>query len=135
VAVRVTRYALVVAAVATLLCSEIRAAVAEPSFKIDERTAWRLAAEAYDHGRDPKSFDYDPGMGRPFFVYDGINEPNGSFGFFAVNPWTGDVWDLWDCRRLSTPALRKSQAIIRSRFAPKELKQYKRLAAIRPECI
>lgn len=129
------RYVLVVAAVAMLLCSEIRAAVAEPPFKIDERTASRLAVEAYDHGRDPRSFDYDPGMGQPFFVYDGINEPNGSFGFFAVNPWTGHVWALWGCHKLDTPARRRSLAEIRRPFTRKELSQYRRLANLKPFCI
>jgi hypothetical protein len=56
-------------------------------------------------------------------------------GYFAVNPWTGDVWALWGYRKLSTPALRKSQAGIRRRFARDELQQYARLRRLRPECI
>lgn len=105
----------------------------ELPWKIDEQTALRLAAEAY--GVDEKWFDYDAGMSRPFFVYYGLTESDGSFGFFAVNPWTGDVWSLWGCRRLSTPALRKSQAEIRRRFTLQELKEYRRLSRIKPECI
>jgi hypothetical protein len=40
---------------------------AELARKIDERTAQRLAAEGYDHGKEAKWFDYDPGLGHPFF--------------------------------------------------------------------
>jgi hypothetical protein len=36
---------------------------------------------------------------------------------------------------LSTPALRKSQAQIRRRFTPAELKQYEKLRRLKPECI
>jgi len=106
---------------------------AELPWKIDEQTALRLASEAY--GVDEKWFDYDSGMSRSFFVFYGLTESDGSFGFFAVNPWTGDVWSLWGCRRLSTPALRKSQAEIRRRFTRQEVKQYHRLAQIKPDCI
>jgi len=35
-------------------------------------------------------------MSHRFFEFDGVDQfGNGSFGFFAVNPWTGDVWALW----------------------------------------
>ena len=106
---------------------------AELTWKIDEQTALRLASEAY--GVDEKWFDYNAGMSHPFFVLYGLTESDGSFGFFAVNPWTGDVWSLWGCHRLSTPALRKSKAEIRRRFTRQELKQYLRLARIKPDCI
>jgi hypothetical protein len=74
-------------------------------------------------------------MSPPFFVFYGLNESDGGFGYFAVNPWTGDVWALWECRKLSTQALRKSQAEIRRRFTHQEIKQYSRLAHLKPECI
>jgi len=75
----------------------------ELSWKINEQTAERLAAEAYGHGS--QDFNNGPGMSSPFFVFYGLNAPpaNGGFGYFAVNPWTGDVWGLWaaiNCRRL-----------------------------------
>jgi hypothetical protein len=111
---------------------------AENPWKIDEPTAQRLAAEA-DHGSatDLDAFDYDSNLSPPFFVFYGVNEPpaEGSFGHFAVNPWTGDVSSLWGCRKLSTPALRKSQAEIRKRFTREELKQYARLRHFKPECV
>lgn len=120
-----------------VLCHGVLARAEEPQWKIDEPTAERLAAEAYGHGMKPDRFDYSPGVDSPFFDFDGYNVPpaEGSFGFFAVNPWTGDVWALWGCHKLSTPALRKSQAEIRRRFTPEELKQYARLSALKPECI
>lgn len=116
-------------------CRAAATLAADLPFKIDERTAQRLAAEGYDLGKGQKWFDYDAGMGRPFFVFYGLNESDGGFGYFAVNPWTGDVWDLWGCRQLSTRALRKSQAAIRRRFTREEMKQYGRLARLKPECV
>lgn len=108
---------------------------AELARKIDERTAQRLAAESYDHGVGAKWFDFDPGMSHRFFEFDGVNQSgNGSFGFFAVNPWTGEVWALWGCRKLSTPASLKSQAAIRRRFTHQELKHYARLSRLKPDC-
>jgi len=134
---RAHRHALAITVGAFLLCCGAATRGAEPPWKLDEQTARRLAAEAYDHGKDPKWFDYGTGMSPPFFVFDGLNEPpvNGSFGFFAVNPWTGDVWALWGCHKLYTPTLRKSLAKIRRRFTQEELKQYRRLANLKPECI
>lgn len=81
-------------------------------------------------------FDYDSNDGA-FIVFNTISRPpaNGGFGYFAVNEWTGDVWALWGCHRLSTPALRKSQAAIRKWFTPDELSQYARLRRLKPECI
>ncbi|MGA8549410.1 MAG: hypothetical protein WB678_04145 [Stellaceae bacterium] len=72
------------------------------------------------------SFDDQGNVNPPFFIYYGINDApaEGGFGYFAVNPWTGDVWALWGCHKLSTPALRKSQAAIRRHFGRNELKQY-----------
>jgi len=109
---------------------------AELAWKIDQQLAQRLVAQAYRNGMDPKWFDFDPGMSHRFFEFDGLNQSsNGSFGFFAVNPWTGDVWALWGCHKLSTPALRESQAEIRRRFNHEELKHYARLSRLKPDCI
>jgi len=106
-------------------------------WKIDEATARRLAAEGH-YGADEglEYFDYDSNDGA-FIVFNTISRPpaNGGFGYFAVNEWTGDVWALWGCHRLSTPALRKSQAAIRREFTREELKQYARLRRLKPECI
>ena len=83
------------------------------------------------------SFDDQGNVNPPFFIYYGINDApaEGGFGYFAVNPWTGDVWALWGCHKLSTPALRKSQAAIRRHFGRNELKQYARPRRLKPECI
>ena len=129
---------LAVAATALLLCSGAVGQRAELSFKLSERTTERLAAEAWEYGKPPGVLDYDPGMGHPFFVFYGISTAPGSqggFGYFAVNPWTGDVWDLWECRKLSTPALRRTQVELRRRFTRAELDQYPRLAHVKPACI
>jgi hypothetical protein len=126
---------------ATILCHYVNARETTISREIDESTAQRLAAEAFfGADKDLEFLDYDGSISRnftpPFIVFDGLSKPpaEGSFGVFAVNPWTGDVWNLWGCHRLSTPALRKSQAAIRRRFTPAEMKQYARLRRLKPEC-
>ncbi len=123
---------------AIIFCYVSAPEAADLARKIDEPTARRLAAEAvYRSDRYLDLFNYAANMSLPFFVYDGLSEPpaEGSFGYFAVNPWTGDVWALWGCHRMSTPALRKSQAAIRRRFTHEELEQYARLRRLKPECI
>ena len=127
--------ALIVCAI--VACNGVAAGEIRIPWKINEFAAQRLAAEG-DHGSATglEYFDYDRKSGS-FFVCNGLTKPpaEGSFGFFAVNPWTGDVWNLWGCHRLSTPALRKSQGAIRRRFGREELKQYARLRRLKPECI
>lgn len=132
---------LVLIGAALLLCHSAATREIKIPHKVTEPTAQRLAAEAV-HGRDEylEFFEYDSGVSNnfspPFLVFRGASKPpaEGSFGFFAVNPWTGDVWNLWGCHRLSTPALRKSQAAIRWRFTRAELKQYPRLRRLKPIC-
>jgi hypothetical protein len=106
-------------------------------WKIDVPAAQRLAAEG-DHGSAAGLgfFDYDS-HDASFIVFNTISKPpaNGGFGYFAVNARTGDVWALWGCHLLSTPALRKSQAAIRARFTRDELKHYAQLRRLKPECI
>lgn len=105
--------------------------------KIDATEAWDLAYEATKkHNPDKGSLEYG-GLSRreSFFTFQGLGPVAGSYGFFAVNPWTGDVWALWGCRRQTTSGLRKLQAKIRARFTKDELKRYQILRDIRPECI
>lgn len=54
-------------------------------------------------------------------------------GNFAVNPFTGDVWNTGGCERVSSPSLRKDQQGIRKRFRLAG-RQYARLHAMRPIC-
>jgi len=125
-------------AAATILCRGVADGETKIPRKIDEPTAERLAAEAVLGGeKHLEAFDDQGNVDPPFFEYYGINDPpaEGGFGYFAVNPWTGDVWALWGCHRLSTPALRKSQASIRREFTREELRQYPRLRRLKPVCV
>lgn len=101
--------------------------------KIDSDTAARLAAEAI--GWTLKNIDYDK-QEASFFIFAALGGRYGTApaAWIGVNQWTGDVWDVWMCRRLSTPALRRSLAAIRRRFAANEMRQYARLHALRPIC-
>jgi hypothetical protein len=64
-------------------------------------------------------YDYAP----EFYSFTAMwPNPDGDplIGYFAVNPWTGDVWDVMGCRRITSPAIEKEQESIwkRSRLAP-----------------
>jgi len=123
--------------VAMIFCGSA-ARSTEIGWKLDERTARSLAAEGTGHSKTPEDLDYQGARNNPpFFVFYGLNEPPavGGFGYFAVNPWTGDVWALWGCHKLFTPALRKSLAEIRRQFTQDESRQYRRQARLKPECI
>jgi hypothetical protein len=112
-------------------------AAKEIARKINIDTAYRLVAEAYGPRMKPADFDYQGTMDdAPFLTFAGLSPPPGEgfFGFFDVNPWTGDVWSVWRCKWLSTPQLHKSQAAIKRRFSRDELRQYPRLHRLQPEC-
>lgn len=55
----------------------------------------------------------------PEFYYFSATWPNpkGSpmIGYFAVNPWTGDVWDVNGCKRLESRSLSKLKENIRKK--------------------
>jgi hypothetical protein len=132
---RLVLYVFVPIGVAMISCHAVAANETRIPWKIDESTAKRLAAEAvYGADKYLNAYDFDSNNDS-FIVFNTNSAPaEGGFGYFAVNPWTGDVWALWGCHRLSTPALRKSQAAIRRRFNGAELKQYARLRRLKPEC-
>jgi hypothetical protein len=134
---RSARHVFVLVGAVTLSTHGLAARETEIPWKIGEETAQRLAAQGH-YGDDKyiDSFDYNRGISPPFFVFAGVNDApaEGGFGYFAVNPWTGDVWELWGCHRLSTPALRRSQAAIRRRFTRDEMNQYTRLRGLKPIC-
>jgi len=71
----------------------------------------------------------------PFLIYQELGKYEGTVDWLAVNPWTGDVWDVDagpDCIRLTSPALLKEQEQIKKRFSPAELKEYSRLSELMP---
>lgn len=115
----------------------VRALADEIPQKISAEEALDLTYEVTKkHNPEKGSLDYSGQSDREkFFKFQGLGPVAGSYGFFAVNPWTGDVWALWGCKRQSTPSLRKRQAKIRQRFSPEEAKSYQKLRDIRPECI
>jgi hypothetical protein len=111
-------------------------AQAEIPKKLTERQAYQLIHRAFGnlHGG---SFEYGPDLDKNFYAYQGVGRvgTEGSFGFFSVNPWTGDVWDLWECHKLKRRRLQALKSAVRRRFTSEELKQYDRLSRLKPECI
>jgi hypothetical protein len=116
-----------------ICCWQTTAQTTESVSTIGEDEAVRLAAEAYHWSE--RYIDYDR-RDHSFFVFAPLGGEYGTapVTWLGVNPWTGDVWDVWDCRRLSTGHLRRSQAAIRRRFRPGEMRQYARLHRLRPIC-
>ncbi|HLI13725.1 MAG TPA: hypothetical protein VKY65_19195 [Alphaproteobacteria bacterium] len=111
---------------------------AEIPKKIDEKIALKLVANA--DGRKASDFRYvgDDKLSSPFFVFQGVSKQpaEGSFGSYAVNPWTGDVWALRGCYKLVSDYSRGIQIVdILKRFTPEELKQYGWLSRLKPTCI
>jgi len=83
----------------------------ETAKKIDVENAEKLVRKAVDKSMSDDTFDYDRRQDSPFITFQAFGGGEaGSNGYFSVNPWTGDVWALWGCKTLSTPALRKAQA-------------------------
>ena len=111
---------------------------ADPSnipVKIDSHLAQRLVMDA--NNSDPinaKNYLLTEPWDAPFIYYEWLGMNEDALGWFDVNPWTGDVWDVVLCKHLTTPALRKKQDEIRQRFTADELTQYDRLSALKPNC-
>jgi hypothetical protein len=122
--------------ITAFLCTS---AFADLPYQIDEQTAHKLAALANDGSTkwiDVYDYEGDNSqMSPPFFSYDELGKYEGSAGFFAVNPWTGEVWALWGCHKISTPASLEIQARIKRRFTGEKSKQYERLSRLKPECV
>lgn len=76
---------------------------------------------------------YDP----DFFYFEanwyGPIRTSPHLGNFAVNPWTGDVFNADNCKRLTSPSLKKAQGAIRKRLGLGR-EDYARLRAKRPVC-
>ncbi len=95
--------------------------------KIDELEARKLTYEGikvFLPGNDENSITlmllrnkYDLDF---YYFYATATHPNGfaspHLANFAVNPWTGDVWDSDSCERITSTNLKKQQDIIRQRF-------------------
>jgi|SRR5208283_5912598 len=78
----------------------------------------------------PRGFDPDF-----YFFCATWPNPTGSpvIGYFAVNPWTGDVWNADDCEHLTSKSVQKTQADIRKRFHFKR-EEYAKLREKMPLC-
>lgn len=123
-------------AIASFLIWEQGAYAKDIAKKVRINEARELVYEANGPVGYKNYYDYDGSMSKPFITFDLIGGGEaGSAGFFSVNPWTGDVWALWGCKKLTTPRLRKFQAKIRQRFDADELKHYKELRSLKPMCI
>ncbi len=101
---------------------------------VDEAQVLVSKALSVQRHRELSTLWYEPDIGLPFIAFSGAGIIDSVDGVWEVNPWTGDVWNQWNCRRPMTPALRKALAEIRQHFTTKERKQYQKLHFLKPEC-
>lgn len=115
-----------------LLCLLMNAAdpmTASTAHLINDRKAQELTREAVAVlGIDakvmvlvPYADDHAPEF-YSFEVFRRGSSANGHVGYFAVNRWTGDVWNIDGCSRIASPVLSKEQESIlkRSGMSPSE---------------
>ena len=87
---------------------------------IDEKVAQQLVRDALtvmkQNGPDVSVESFTYSYAPEFLAYQAMwihpkGSPSGSslIGYFAVNPWTGDVWEINACRKISSPAMKKIQ--------------------------
>jgi len=103
-----------------LLCVGFCASVApgqeRPSPRVSVEDARRLVYEAVRTRGPGITVSETRALDANFYFFDATwPNPTGSpmIGYFAVYPWTGDVWDYNACRRLDSSGLRKLQQEIR----------------------
>ena len=105
--------------------------------KISIAAGRKLTSEAIKRHNAGAALIYTPREWDPdfYFFCATWSNPVGSpiIGYFAVNPWTGDVWEAAGCELLTTESLKKLQARIRERSRLKE-EDYRRLHAKKPWC-
>jgi hypothetical protein len=106
---------------------------------INEATARELSLDALasrgvqgpDVGIEPWPYYWAP----DFFTFQAEKaHPDGlQTWYFAVNPWTGDVWDAISCTRITSATIKsKQEAILKSAKLPDEARQF--LQARTPAC-
>ena len=110
---------------------------------IDKATATELVRDALaslgEHGTDIK-IEIEPWLyyWAPDFITLQAWRPHPTAGtmetwYFAVNPWTGDIWNPFSCTRITSPTIkRKQEAIWKSAKLPDEARQV--LQARSPAC-
>ena len=110
----------------------------DKAWKVEPKVrGWDEAMHLVDEAIDEPGSGYEWGGGPDLFYYRGGVSPSpgeGHFGDFAVNVWTGDVWDLWACELMSPPESEKSKAAILDRYLARELKFYHQLHKLHPLC-
>jgi hypothetical protein len=110
--------------VIVLLTVGLRFGVAAQARTISQVTARRLVhlalaalnQEAPSVRVEHFRYDYAP----EFYAFAATwPNPNGDplIGYFAVNPWTGDVWEINLCKRITSPELKREREAIWKRSA------------------
>jgi hypothetical protein len=83
---------------------------------VSRRLAWRLMGEAMTAmGIGPRAFVLVPSTDAnapDFYSFQALPVgpgSEGSIGFFAVNPWSGYVWNKAGCVQVTSPTLKREQ--------------------------
>jgi hypothetical protein len=107
--------------VSLILLVLFRCLVAAGEERITQDEARRLIVEALKaRGLDGPTVELTPiSYSKDFYTFEATwPNPEGSpnLGSYAVNPWTGDVWQVVVGRYITSPSIRKIQRSIRDRF-------------------
>jgi hypothetical protein len=116
----------------------VATAVAQPpGRKIDIEEARKLVHEVVKGHNPDASITSSPRAFDPDFYFFAATWPNpaGSpmIGYFAVNPWTGDVWNAAGCEHLTSKSIERLQQDIRKRSHFKR-EDYVKLREKKPMC-
>jgi len=104
----------------------------EVSTKVNEAAAANLVAEALNYP-NTDYLDCEGKEDAPFYTCAVLGKVSIA-GYYSVNPWTGRVWSVWDCKWVSTPRLRASMAAVKDKYSHHELGRYARLNRLHPLC-
>jgi hypothetical protein len=83
-------------------------------------------------GKDYWVVNRDINLDKPFIIYQVLSHHHYGSEFYAVNAFTGDVWNTLSCMQLANANLLAEQAKIKSQFQGDAIKGYTKLHLLRP---
>jgi hypothetical protein len=124
---------------ATILSLSFNVANARPKEvpkKVTEQEAMDLVGTMYGPSVGEGGFDVtEPDDFNGFYLVADMGPEAGIADWWAVNPWTGDIWSVQLCffmGPVTSPEIRATQAKFKARFSQAELKEYTRLHRLEP---
>lgn len=88
----------------SLFAATPHALACDRSFGLSNDDAKNAIKLATNNRIEKRFLDYQETMsGEYFIVFEALpDQGDGALDYFGVNRWTGDVWSLWSCKKLSS---------------------------------